>query len=258
MIKIAYCCEHTNDLNRIKNEVEQCLMEQGTGVESFCCSTPGELIGFCSKCMPDILFMDFNSHTKGLMDAAISLKRHNKNLISIVTNASDYTFNLSDNLSFLLEPVYKIPTLESSQLRYYACLACRMLNTSRNFFEFYKRPDYIRVQAKNIIYFSSEGRRTHISYIDYGARCHDIFYKKLDEVEDIMKIKNCNFIRIHKSYLVNADFITYFDRYTVVLKNGDSLNISRYEYYKRLRSCLLLLKPGDFESMRLKNSVSAH
>ena len=49
----------------------------------------------------------------------------------------------------------------------------------------------IRVPVHEIRYFASEGRRTHI----ISADCRDTFYQKLDVVEDLMRHKNCRFIR---------------------------------------------------------------
>ena len=53
-------------------------------------------------------------------------------------------------------------------------------------------------------------------------------YEKLDVVEERLLSKK--FIRVHKSYLVNAKEIETISNYKVVLKNGVQLPIPRDKY----------------------------
>lgn len=57
-----------------------------------------------------------------------------------------------------------------------------------------------------------------------------------------MRQKNCRFMRIHKSYLVNVSFIAGFSRDYVLLTTGERLRISKYEYYQMLTEQLKSLK----------------
>ncbi len=87
----------------------------------------------------------------------------------------------------------------------------------------YKMVHY-SVFISEILYLFSEGRRI-------GLICRDgrsyWFYKKLDEVEKQIGTKTGLFIRIHKSYLVNTQYINIYQYEHVVMTNGQRLPISQ-------------------------------
>ena len=57
-------------------------------------------------------------------------------------------------------------------------------------------------------------------------------------VETRLRQKSCQFLRIHKSYLVNAGCISGYSRDYVLLTTGEQLRISKYEYYRSLNEHL--------------------
>lgn len=227
MINITFCYESDSDLTYIKNEVIRCFEQRGVGVSAYCCHNVKELSRCGRKRIPDILFCELDSEQGLMRKAAISLKKHHPNMVSVVTEKKDYIAAPED---VLLEPLYSIPNKSRRQLWAYAVLAYEAAMKDEDSFAYYRRPGYIRMAVNDIRYFTSEGRRTHI-ISEEGC---DTFYKKLDEVEYLMKGKNCQFLRIHKSYLVNAKYITGYDRSCVKLTNGEHLRISKYEYYKNI------------------------
>jgi DNA-binding LytR/AlgR family response regulator len=101
----------------------------------------------------------------------------------------------------------------------------------------------------DIMYFVSEGRRTHL----VANQFRDTFYQKLDEIEIIIEPKKANFIRIHKSYLVNILFIAKYNKDFVILKNGERLRISRYDYYKLLNKNI---EGSDYTAVHVKGVLS--
>ena len=54
-------------------------------------------------------------------------------------------------------------------------------------------------------------------------------YGRLDVVEQ--ELRQYGFIRVHQSFLVNLKYVKNVQRYTVSLKDGLSVNISK-RYYK--------------------------
>ena len=161
----------------------------------------------------------------------LQAKQQNKQLISIVTQNRDYSPPAED---VLLEPVYIMPDKSRRQLWAHASLAYETILDDADSFSYYIRPDYIHTPVEEIHYFVSEGRRTHI----VSSNSRDTFYQKLDVVEKRIRLKNCQFIRIHKSYLVNARYIDGYSRDYVLLTTGERLRISRYEYYRTLNERL--------------------
>lgn len=235
MVNITFCYESDSDLTYIKNEVTQCFEQRGVSVYAYCCHNVKELSKCGRKHIPDILFYEPDSEQGMMRRAAISLKKLQPNMVSVVIGKKGVNAAPED---VLLEPVYSVPNKSRKQLWAYASLAYEAAMKDEDSFAYYRRPSYILAAVEDIRYFASEGRRTHIVSED-GC---DTFYKKLDDVEQLMKGKNCEFLRIHKSYLVNAKYIAGYDRSCVKLTNGELLRISRYGYYKNLLSYYSSLK----------------
>jgi len=172
----------------------------------------------------------------GLMrNTVMKAKRENQRLISIITKGRDDTPPAED---VLLEPMYILPDKSRKHLWTYAALAYETILDDSDSFSYYVRPEYFHIPINEIRYFASEGRRTHV----VSANRRDTFYQKLDVVENLLCHKNCQFLRIHKSYLVNASCIAGYSRDCVMLTTGERLRISKYEYYKSLNNHLENLK----------------
>lgn len=232
MIKIALCLEEEEYSTHIIREMQKSFSQKGVMITIVNCHNADELISktgdnFC----PDILLYNINGEHGRIRKAALSLKRRNRNLISIITERTDY-INFKDNL--LLQPIYTLPSRSREQLWSYLCKTYHLLLSDADTFTYYHRPEYATVTLNEVLYFTSEGRRVNLITKD-GT---DSFYHKLDEVEQILQTKNCRFVRVHKSYLVNTHFISNFDHKSLTLATGETLNISRYHYYKEISQLL--------------------
>ena len=74
---------------------------------------------------------------------------------------------------------------------------------------------------KDILYFQSDDRKIKIATIDGVYE----FYGKLDNV--YKQLQNYNFIRIHKSYIVNIDRVKAFHYQFVIMTDEQSIPISQ-------------------------------
>ncbi len=87
----------------------------------------------------------------------------------------------------------------------------------------YKMMHY-SILINDILYFCSEGRRIGLVCRD-GSRY--LFYNKLDEVERNIEIKSDLFIRTHKSYLVNQQYVKLYKYEYVEMSNRERIPISQ-------------------------------
>lgn len=85
----------------------------------------------------------------------------------------------------------------------------------------------ISLNVQDVIYVESSKHRV-IFYTKLSEMPLLHMYEKLDVVEE--KLLSKKFIRVHKSYLVNAKEIEAIGNYKVVLKNGVQLPIPRDKY----------------------------
>ncbi len=231
MINFAFCYEHDEIRNFVKDEVLKCFNQKGIIVAVMCYRSACELQRCISCNCPDVLFCDIQAENGLMRKVVMNAKRQNKKLVSITTHSHDYRPPIED---ILLEPMYILPDKSRRQIWSYAVLAYETFLDDKNSFSYYVRPDYIHIPIDNIQYFASEGRRTHV----VSAERRDTFYQKLDIVEGLIGKKDCHFLRIHKSYLVNAKYISGYNRDYVFLTTGERLRISKYEYYKYINGIM--------------------
>ena len=97
----------------------------------------------------------------------------------------------------------------------------------RNGTKFHFVEGNISLNVQDVIYVESSKHRV-IFYTKLSEMPLLHMYEKLDVVEERLLSKK--FIRVHKSYLVNAKEIETISNYKVVLKNGVQLPIPRDKY----------------------------
>lgn len=238
MINFAFCYTRDDELKYVRNEVYKYFKMREVGIAIKTYRNAYELIR-CLNCnCPDVLFYNKGDEEGLIHKAALLAKQTNDRLISVYT--SDHNLDAFET-DTLLENAYSLPSMSRKHLWLYASLAYESFLDNGDTFTYYIRPDYEHIALRDVIYFASEGRRTHIITNTY----RDSFYQKLDEIENLIKPKNGDFLRIHKSYLVNTKYISGFCRNHVTLLNGDRLRVSKYDYYKYLNDNFRNLKVSE-------------
>lgn len=97
---------------------------------------------------------------------------------------------------------------------------------SKNNFYHETRKDIFVIPLKSIIYFQSDLKYVIIKIKNKES---ERIYSKLSAIEPYL---NKNFLRIHKSYILNTDFVDQIDKSnkTIILNNGEILPISDVNY----------------------------
>lgn len=233
MINIGLCFENDAELSFIDTELSKCFDMRGIDYNIYCYRNTAELRRGVQKKRPDLFFYDIMGEYGLVRMAALSLKELNPKLVSVVFKDKNYIKPPNDAL---LEPLYTIPNRSRKQLWAYAILAYEAALDKENAFSYYKRPSYLHAPYDSIKYFVSEGRRTRIVCTE--EEDNNAFYKKLSDVEAIISDKQRSFLRIHQSYLINAKYVAAYNRSHVTLTTGETLPISKYEYYKAICSLI--------------------
>jgi DNA-binding LytR/AlgR family response regulator len=229
MINFAFCYEREDELMFIKDEIQKCFKIRDIEIAIKTYKSAYELLRCLSCNCPDVLFYDLEGEDGLIHEAALAAKERNANLVAVVTTNENRHLHEHD---IPLEPVYTLPSMTRKHLWMYACLAYEAVLDDDECFTYYVRPEHLHIPIRDVLYFASEGRRTHI----VSHRRRDSFYQKLDEIEKLLCQKKANFMRIHQSYLVNTSFITSYSRNFVTLINGEKLRISKYDYYRILHN----------------------
>lgn len=180
----------------------------------------------------DLIFLDIELYKLSGIDVAKQIREEfNDNITQIVyiSAKKDYVFDLfkSRPLNFLVKPISREKIID--ELR----LAMKLHLNNNLLFEFsYKYTTY-RIPYKKIIYFASNDRKIHIITEDREYE----FYGKLSELEK--QVQELDFIQIHKSYLVNYQYIAEINYENIKLVNGEELNISK-AYRNDVRYSLIM------------------
>jgi two-component system LytT family response regulator len=182
---------------------------------------------------PDLVFLDIEMHDKNGFELLNQLKVVNFKVI-FVTSYDQYAikairFNAFD---YLLKPVMVDELL--------ACVkrAQEMGPTKLSDIHVQVNPEATKlcinqktkldyVNFTDIIYLKGDGNYT---YIITSAGKENYTSRTLKEYDDLLCIPGSSFIRIHKSCIVNVQFVTSVIRSEsmyVVLKNGEQLEVSR-------------------------------
>lgn len=168
----------------------------------------------------DLLFLDIELFSLSGIDIGNKIRKeynnHSMQIIYISGNEK-YAMNLFEihPLNFLIKPFKKEDVFNCIDL------GIHLLNKINGYFSYKSGFDSKKIPIKNIIYFESSNRKITMHTI-HGIDC---FYGKLDEIYE--KVKEHQFLYIHKSYLVNYFSIAQFNYNTVTLENGVTLPISQ-------------------------------
>lgn len=97
------------------------------------------------------------------------------------------------------------------------------LVNNNDFYTYTSSKKYYHIPLRNIIYVKSEKKRVTI-------KCQDkesiYLYDKVDNIEKEIQSLCTKFIRVHKSYLVNVDYVYKYESKEIEMMNGEIIPIS--------------------------------
>lgn len=236
MINIAFCYEQESMLNYVQQEIYKGFSRRGIMIHTLPTNHPNQLLDYAAQgILPDIILFSHHTYAKELLNTILFLKEQKHSIISILTKYSDsINHSVRDDYQFLLQPFYETSCSSQHELWNCVCKAYDLSICDKNTFAYYHRPIYRSTPLSHILYFASEGRCVRL----ITKNGSDSFYGRLGELEESLSIKNCKFIRIHQSYLVNTKFIASYSHKSVTLLNGQILNISKPDYYQEIKRVL--------------------
>lgn len=225
MIRIAICDDEHIYTAKIKNKVKDILYEKGinnyeidlfhSGIEL------SELKHDISKY--HIVFLDINMGEQNGLETAKNIRKYDEDIFIVFISAflnyspacykyNAFRFILKDSLSEMhecIEAILKEIRIKSSK---------KTINFTGG-----KREIFV----DEIIYIESDRHKLHFTL--KKSKNKDLsLYGKLDDFEE--EFKDYDFIRIHKSYLINMRLVKNIKAYEAIMNNGDSLPIPRSKY----------------------------
>lgn len=168
----------------------------------------------------DILFLDIEIPGINGIKVGDYIRNvlENEQLILIyISSKMKYAMQLFKNrpFDFLVKPLTEdnvYPVLDR---------VCRIMKKIDSNFEYLSNGCVNYIPYKEILYFQSSGRQVNIIMRNEIRS----FYGKLTDVEKT--IPGSFFLNIHKSYLINYNYVEEYKYEQLRMVNGDVLNISR-------------------------------
>ena len=172
------------------------------------------------KVEPDVLLLDIELPGCNGVEIGKYIREELNNdsmCLIYISSKTNYAMELFENhpYDFLVKPVDE-NVLYRDLKRY-----LQLDESNKRFFTYaYKKANY-RIAIGSILYFESD--RKHIRIITNDGKKYEYVGKIKDEYA---KLPKC-FVMIGQSYIVNIRHIKLYRSNSVIMNNGDELNVSR-------------------------------
>lgn len=177
----------------------------------------------------DIIFLDIELIQISGIDVANYIRTDLDNIktqIVYISSKRNYALKLfkTQPYDFLIKPI------EEKVLTNTVVGILKIIEKKNHLFQYQNGREIHQVEYDDILYFKSDKHKV----IAVTRTKEIIFYGKL---KDIINFVPSQFLLIHKSYLINRDYVTKYTFSFVEMKNHDILTISKV-YQKGIRKKL--------------------
>lgn len=233
MYKIGICDDDMGVCFQIEEELHRYAEARGIKIEVEVFSGGKELCRRLGekKSQYHLLFLDIELGDMGGIEAGNFLRDILKNeatQVVFISYRQEYAMQLFRvrPLDFLIKPI-SYEKLESVMNTY-----LRLFPDKKLFFEYQKNRQSHQVAQHEILCIKCDGKKVRI--VTSGEEI--AFYGKMDDV--YRQLEAGRFWTIHKSYIINVDYVFEFRRDEIELVNHDILPISK-AYRKEIANRLL-------------------
>ncbi len=235
MINIAICDDEKEIIHQLNNSISD-YFEKKPQEYSVCSFTDANSFLKSNISLYDIVFLDIKINKHNGLEIAKEIKLKNCN--SVIILISQYHEFLPSGyrvkaFRYILKPdLHNVfnEDMDSALLE---------LNMSKGFFEYKVYSNTYRINYEDILYFESKYPKIHIKTVKSVPEAS--FGGNIDEIEP--KLAGNIFIRVGKSYIINANHTKKINNMKAYMDNGDTISISR-DYIEQARNNLLRIKRG--------------
>lgn len=169
----------------------------------------------------DIIFLDIELKKINGVEVGKKIREElNDNMVQIIYISS---YRKYAQQLFAVRPIQFLEKpLSDSIIEIMLAKAISLMNYEEQFI-YQINKSYYKVPTKNILYFRSLQSRVEMVCTDQCV----IFYSTLENIYE--KLHSNHFFYCHRSYLVNFSHIICFHPHEIMLSNGESLPLGRYQ-----------------------------
>ncbi len=235
MINIAICDDEKEIIVQISNLISDYFAGRQLEYSVFTFTDAGRFLK-SNISIYDIIFLDIKINEDNGLDVARQINMYNAD--AVIMLVSQYHEFLPAGyrvraFRYILKPDLSNVFGEDMDS------ALNELNLTKGFFEYRIYSEYHRIDYDDILYFESRYPKMYIKPAD-GQR--EISFR--GNMEDVAaKLDGNVFIRVGKSFILNATHTKKISNMKAYMDNGEEINVSR-DYVEQARNNLLRIKRG--------------
>lgn len=223
MLQVAICDDEEYYREKIQSLLKQYLDKQDLKYTIQLYSSGEQFLNhYENNVKYDIVFLDISmKKLDGIQTASQIRTFHNTTFLVFVTAFIDYALE-----GYKVNAVRYIMK-DTLQTAIPECMNAILQKTQTTQITFSFMDGIRTLYTDNILYIESKKHKSYFYYMQSDITTFQI-YEKLDCIEETLS--KHNFLRIHKSYLVNMKHIRKISNYTAFLDIDEKLPIPRLRY----------------------------
>lgn len=219
-VKIAICDDERYICSQLESMLEDIMRHLEIEYEIEVFESGESLCKGLTRRRYDLIFLDIELPEHSGIDVGRYIREELRNeMVQIVyiSGKDGYAMELFEfrPMNFLVKPLQRQKV--AAVIEKY-----RTVTEQNNYmYEYKKRGEYYKLPMSDIMYFENQNRKVTL----YAKDFEDEFYDSMENIYD--KVKDQDFILIHKSIIVNYRYVKKMDYKEVTMVNGKRLTISQ-------------------------------
>jgi len=219
-LKVAVCDDEIQIQFMIEGFLERIFEEYAIDAEIECFSSGEEFCDSYVRGKYDLIFLDIEFSGMNGVEIGRFIREHVGDetvQIAYVSGNTGYAMELFEYrpINFLAKPVVL------KDIRKIVDKYLLLSNQKKENFQYKIGKDIFQISLSDILYFSSNARKVTVHRINEAAE----FYGNLEQIYH--QVRGRHFLYVHKSYIINAQFIKKMEYEQVTLCNDFVVPISQ-------------------------------
>lgn len=222
-MRILVCDDQPETAEKIAGMLEQYKIRAGIAARIDPCSQPQQMRKLSLESY-DILFLDVDMETVSGMELARIVRRHRKDAVIVfITNYIEYAPE-----GYEVQAFRYLLKAELEQKLYAVFIgALEQYRQSHRTLSFSVEGEYIDVALHHVLYLESQKRQIKLHLLQERCPFYQ-FYGNMSRMTG--QLEPLGFLRIHKSYLVNMEYLEKLQYGSAQLKGGLVLKTSEKNF----------------------------
>ena len=226
MLEVAVCDDEKYFLEQEKEWITKYMKNAGYKFKIDTFTSGTDFIAIDDKITKyDIIFLDINMRELNGVETAKKIRKYTKDVYIVFVTAF-ITYSLE---GYKVDAVrYILKDNQSLEKAITECLdtIISKMHYIENKYTFEFREGRKTLIIDDIVFIESNLHKLYFHLLKKTEQY--TMYSRLDYIDELLK--NFNFCRVHKSYLVNLKYVKKIKRYMAILSDGTEVSISQPKY----------------------------